>query len=175
MNKHGNMSKAKSEAEIVEQARQYEDKNMSVTKAALALNVGIARFSKIVDKHKLKFRRGQSCFSEEQILAAVREHGAFESENTIAKMLGASHQRVAEVAAIHGLELQKLKATPDRVGFVYDEKGYATKRCSKCGEMKGAEHFDTHPHHVLTGLASWCRPCVRAKAALMKCLERLPI
>lgn len=164
----------KSEKWIVEQARKHEGENL--TNTAHLLHVGQARFARIVKKYGLNFRVGQEKkVSEEVIVAAIREHGAFESDNTLAKMLGASHQRVAEVAAIHGLELQKLRATPDRVGFVYDENGYATKRCSKCGEMKGAEHFDTHPHHVLTGLASWCRPCVRAKAALMKCLERLPV
>lgn len=172
-NKKGNQSTAKPESQIVAEAIPLQGGNLF--RVARQLNVGRARFAKIVAKYGLNFRVGIKTLSEVEILQAIKDYGPFESENTLAAMLGTSHQKVAAVAKKHGIQLYSFRASPDRTGFIYDERGYAYKRCSCCGEYKGAEMFNSHEARVLTGLTSWCRDCERDSRALKSALKRLPV
>lgn len=171
--KIGNWSCAKKDKVVIDQARELTHLCLAV--AARQIGVGVARLSRLADLNGITFKERYPESIDKEVEKAVREHGPFETKYTIAERLNVSYQRVQAVADKYSLELKTPRIAPDLVGLVYDENGYARKRCSRCLEMKGAEFFYEHPHHILTGLSSHCIECERAAQALARTLKRLPI
>ena len=169
----GNWSKAKTDYQILNEARPLQGMNLS--RAAKQIGVGWERFARLVKKHGLYFVTRELILSDSEILCAIREYGYIESSYKLAIRLNASHDRIIRLATENKLSMVKMRKTPNKVGLQYDKNGYAVKRCSCCDQVKGAEYFREDNEKILSGLSSWCIQCMSNKYHLKRALEALPV
>lgn len=173
MKNPGNLTKAKTEEQVVSEARALEGSNF--TYAVHKIGIGRARLHRIADQYGIFLPEREPPISDEQILAAIRENQFDHSVYTLALKIGTIYTRVIKVAEEAGIEMQVLRKPSNLRGLFYDDKGYARKMCSCCREEKGAEFFTEDPSKVLSGLSSWCNQCKHNKHALKRALEALPV